>query len=186
MHKRHGFTIVELLIVIVVIAILAAITIVAFNGIQTRARNTQQISAAKGYLNAFAAYVATNNAYPGTAGVTRICLNLDQIACTSTANWYRNPTLETNLKTIITTLPDANPSLPVVTTPKMGYVPISDVTLDGVITPFLIYSVESPAVCTAGTPASGTWPNYTSTVPAQGYTSTDGGLRMCFIPLPRA
>lgn len=34
---RHGFTIVELLIVIVVIAILAAITIVAYNGITNRA-----------------------------------------------------------------------------------------------------------------------------------------------------
>ena len=38
-NRNHtGFTIVELLIVIVVIAILAAITIVAFNGIQDRAR----------------------------------------------------------------------------------------------------------------------------------------------------
>ena len=38
--NRRGFTIVELLIVIVVIAILAAITIVAFNGIQNRANQT--------------------------------------------------------------------------------------------------------------------------------------------------
>lgn len=47
MHKRNtrGFTIVDLLIVIVVIAILAAITIVAFNGIQQRARNTQMAAA---------------------------------------------------------------------------------------------------------------------------------------------
>lgn len=36
--RRTGFTIVELLIVIVVIGILAAITIVAYNGIQARAR----------------------------------------------------------------------------------------------------------------------------------------------------
>lgn len=36
--RREGFTIVELLIVVVVIAILAAITIVAYNGIQNRAK----------------------------------------------------------------------------------------------------------------------------------------------------
>ncbi len=42
MKSRSGFTIVELLIVIVVIAILAAISIVAYNGIQQRARDTQR------------------------------------------------------------------------------------------------------------------------------------------------
>lgn len=39
-QKQSGFTIVELLIVIVVIAILAAITIVAYNGIQQRAKES--------------------------------------------------------------------------------------------------------------------------------------------------
>lgn len=45
--RRKGFTIVELLIVVVVIAILAAITIVAYNGVQTRARDAKRISDAK-------------------------------------------------------------------------------------------------------------------------------------------
>lgn len=44
-YKQSGFTIVELLIVIVVIGILAAITIVAFNGVQDRANAAAVTSA---------------------------------------------------------------------------------------------------------------------------------------------
>lgn len=44
MKSKSGFTIVELLIVIVVIAILAAISIVAYNGVQQRAKYTEQLS----------------------------------------------------------------------------------------------------------------------------------------------
>jgi prepilin-type N-terminal cleavage/methylation domain-containing protein len=63
-HKQTGFTIVELLIVIVVIAILAAITIVAYNGIQQRARDTKRASDANSLIKALEVYKFTNGAYP--------------------------------------------------------------------------------------------------------------------------
>lgn len=48
MVNRRGFTIVELLIVVVVIAVLAAITIVAYNGIQKRAGTATYTAAVDG------------------------------------------------------------------------------------------------------------------------------------------
>jgi prepilin-type N-terminal cleavage/methylation domain-containing protein len=45
-----GFTIVELLIVIVVIGILAAITVVAYSGVQERAESTKIIAQANAYI----------------------------------------------------------------------------------------------------------------------------------------
>lgn len=53
--QRSGFTIVELLIVIVVIAILAAITVVAYNGIQDRAKNSKRDSDVALYAKAIMA-----------------------------------------------------------------------------------------------------------------------------------
>lgn len=64
---KSGFTIVELLIVIVVIGILAAITIVSYNGIQTRAQNTQRINELKTWQKIFEAYRAQEGQYPAMA-----------------------------------------------------------------------------------------------------------------------
>lgn len=52
----RGFTIVELLIVVVIIAILAAITIVAYNGIQARAKTSAAQSMANSAIKKIEAY----------------------------------------------------------------------------------------------------------------------------------
>lgn len=71
MHKRFsGFTIVELLIVIVVIAILAAISIVAYNGIQARARDNIRYQDAKAIMKAIELYKIDNGNYPNTPATT--------------------------------------------------------------------------------------------------------------------
>lgn len=62
--KQKGFTIVELLIVIVVIGILAAITLVAYNGIQTRAKVTAMQSDLSNTRKKLMAYGIEKGAYP--------------------------------------------------------------------------------------------------------------------------
>lgn len=69
-HKQPGFTIVELLVVIVVIGILAAITIVAYNGFQVRARDTQRASDAASILKALDAYKAIHGTYPAATSTS--------------------------------------------------------------------------------------------------------------------
>lgn len=74
-HQKNrasaAFTIVELLIVIVVIGILAAISIVAYNGIQSRARDAQRASDIAVIKKALLAYDAVHG------GVIRVHIYRD-------------------------------------------------------------------------------------------------------------
>lgn len=66
-HADYGFTIVELLIVVVIIAILAAITIVAYNGITQRANAAAAQSGAEQVAKKLATYAIDNNdTFPAT------------------------------------------------------------------------------------------------------------------------
>jgi prepilin-type N-terminal cleavage/methylation domain-containing protein len=60
----RGFTIVELLIVIVVIGILAALVIVQFSNVQSRARDAERKSDIRALQSKVAEYFALNGYYP--------------------------------------------------------------------------------------------------------------------------
>jgi prepilin-type N-terminal cleavage/methylation domain-containing protein len=67
--QQSGFTIVELLIVIVVIGILAAISITAFSGVQQRGRDSERTSDVKQLKKALEMFYAEKNYYPSVSDV---------------------------------------------------------------------------------------------------------------------
>lgn len=62
--REQGFTIIELLIVIIVIGILAALVITTYNGIQQKARNTERQTDINAIRSQVEAYYAQNGKYP--------------------------------------------------------------------------------------------------------------------------
>jgi prepilin-type N-terminal cleavage/methylation domain-containing protein len=81
-NNKFGFTIVELLIVIVVIAILAAISVAAYNNIQQRARNSARVSTAQSYVKLLMLHATQNGTYP--AFTNGACLGSGYTASTCT------------------------------------------------------------------------------------------------------
>lgn len=68
--SQEGFTIVELLIVIVVIGILAALVLTTFQGVQARARDTERKTDVNALHTHLEVYYNDNGVYPTSAQVT--------------------------------------------------------------------------------------------------------------------
>ena len=73
--KQRGFTLVELLIVIVVIAILAAISIVAYNGIQNRSKSSAGQSVAASVVKKIEALNSIKGTYFTAGGQSGAAIN---------------------------------------------------------------------------------------------------------------
>ncbi len=196
---KSGFTIVELVIVLLVIGILSAVVYVAYNGAQEKARNAQTASAAKAYKEAFSLYRLQNNAYPEpTTPGNRVCLGNSY---PSSQCWFGAGVVDTtfmsNLQAVTGgTLP--MPALPNSSNLK-GIMYISSSLgnrIDGSsyanATPvaFLVYGVEGSSTrCPVGPVASRPTSNvnwFSSTPPTNNQTFAASGSNpaQCWVPLP--
>jgi prepilin-type N-terminal cleavage/methylation domain-containing protein len=104
-RTSRGFTIVELLIVIVIIAILAAITVVAYNGITGRTRTASAKATASTVLKKAHAYNAEKGSYPA------ISTDLTTGAQISSTTYYVPSTTATFVAAMGTTAPSSPSSL---------------------------------------------------------------------------
>ena len=110
--SEKGFTIVELLIVIVIIAILAAITIVAYNGIQSRGKASSAAALASNIAkkaeiynadptSPTTGYPATLSALTGAASSTLYAIDASSVSLQTSAFGSSAPTSTPPEKTIV-------------------------------------------------------------------------------------
>ncbi|MDO8335862.1 MAG: prepilin-type N-terminal cleavage/methylation domain-containing protein [Candidatus Saccharibacteria bacterium] len=87
--RNQGFTIVELLIVIVIIGILAALVIVAYNGIQQRARDADRDADLRALKTSIELYKADFGYYPA-AGTDNIGYSITTLSATLVPTYIRS------------------------------------------------------------------------------------------------
>jgi len=68
--QQQGFTLIELMIVVAIIGILAAVAIPAYQDYTQRAQMAEAFSSAEGMKTAIAEFAQTNGAFPAAADIT--------------------------------------------------------------------------------------------------------------------
>ena len=126
---KGGFTLLEILLVIGIIAILAGIVIVAINPSKQLAvvRNTQRKSDLKQLYNAITQYYIDNSAYPSTISTTtlnEVC-NTGAVSNTSTSTSGANCATAglANLSVLVPTYLTAIPTDPTGTSSLLSFIP---------------------------------------------------------------
>lgn len=76
MKKQQGFTLIELMIVVAIIGILAAIAIPAYQDYTQRAQISDAFTVVSGAKTAVAEFAQTNGAYPATADIAALDLDI--------------------------------------------------------------------------------------------------------------
>lgn len=87
--KRHssGFTLVELLIVIIIVGILASLVLIAFNGAQGRAHDATIKTDLRNFGNKLQQYYVINGQYPPSSNLTSLELKATKGSYKSASGW---------------------------------------------------------------------------------------------------
>jgi len=179
--KLSGFTIVELLIVIVVIGILATVAVVAYSGMRQRANNAAIISAANNSLRMINVYVAQNGTYP-FAWTADACITSTTGCDVGTASVTSSSAFDTAIATVGTvprSIPKGSPAYGI----YMSY--HLNATYNGVSAParlsYFLFGTNQQCGITGV--QTYTWPTYQSS--STGYTAGDlNGQTVCWINIP--
>ncbi len=196
---RGGFTLIEIMVVIAILAILTAVIILAYNGVQQRARNAQIAATVKEYKDALVLARSQTGSYPEpTTPGTRVCLgnNYPTSQC-----WFGAGATDSTFMTSLQGVTGGKlpmPVLPNVNLKGVMYVASSlgnrvDGASYAAATPvaMLVYGVEGdntrcPVGPIASKPNNGNYLWYSATPPASGQTvaAGSGNPAQCWLILP--